>query len=229
MNRRFLKHFRIVAICHVGLVVIMLTTSAWTGLFESKTEDSPAMEFIIAVEGPPVPRGKLNVIEPAKDTVPDQNESKVEAINSNTGKKQKIEKGRKITRPVNAVRGGGGAVKSNLTPAEIDKFMKMGAKMGDHTFIPDDEDVRCKAIIKNAMDEAWNQPSKDDTGDVFAEATIGLSRNGRVTWRKLTKKSGNNLFDETVMQAVNSVEVIENLTPAFLDKYREAKVTFKYE
>jgi len=235
MNRRFLKYLKIVASCHIGLVVVLLTTSGWTGIFDRKQEETTRMEFCIAVEGAPVPHGVMNFVEPVKEKKKppaDPGESTLASIKSDTGswKKKTIEISRKkIVRSVDKPRGGGGAPRTNLSPEQIKRFLAEGARMSDHDYIPDDDEVRCKAIIKNTMDEAWNQPSKEDTGDVSAEATIGLSRDGRVTWRKLSKKSGNALFDESVMQAVTSVEAIQHLTPGFLDKFHEAKVTFKFE
>ncbi|MDD4871964.1 MAG: TonB C-terminal domain-containing protein [Kiritimatiellae bacterium] len=230
MNRRFLKYLRIVAACHFGALVVMLTTSGWTGLFHRTPDLIVPVEFVVEVPGEVVPHSKAPLLEPKQEESKGPDESNLDSLNIEPVKKKKnIERStKKITRIPGAA-GGGGAKKTNLTPEEIKRFLDMGAKASDHTSIPGDEEVRCFEIVRRTMYEAWNQPGTEDAGNAVAEITIGLSRDGGILWRKMSKKSGNAIFDESVMHGVNSVEFVEHLTPAFLDKHREIRITFKLD
>jgi len=214
------------------LLVIMLTTSGWTGIFSRTPDAVSQVDFTVEVVGEPVKNSTIpQDIVPKPPVEPDEPKEsnidnlKVEPVKKNKGVERSI---RKITR-VKGVTGGGGAKKTNLTPEQIRRFLDMGAKMSDHTSIPGDEEVRCFEIVRRTMYEAWNQPAAEDAGRAVAEVTVGLSRDGMVLWRKMSKKSGNALFDDSVMQGVNTVQYVEHLTPAFLDKFREIRITFKLD
>ena len=228
MNRRFVKYMKVVAVCHIAVLVAMLTTSGWTGFFHREPDMMQPVEFVVEVPGEPVKKSKMPVIEPDQknDESPNPDESKVDDIKVAPVKK-KIERSTKKVTRIPGAAGGGGAKKTNLTPEEIKRFLDMGAKASDHTSIPGDEESRCLAIIHRTMHDAWVQPSIEDAGNSVAEVTIGLSRDGGLLWRKMSKKSGKEIFDDSVMLGVNSVQYIEHLTPGFLDKFREIKITFK--
>lgn len=229
MNRRFVKYLRVVAACHIAVLVAMLTTSGWTGLFHRTPDMIQPVEFVVEVPGEPVKNSKMPVIEPEPrhDEPSQPDESNVDDIKVAPVKKKKIEKSTKKVTRIPGAAGGGGAKKTNLTPEEIRRFLDMGAKASDHTSIPGDEETRCLAIVHRTMYDAWVQPSVEDAGNAVAEVTIGLSRDGSILWRKMSKKSGNDIFDDSVMRGVNSVQYIEHLTPGFLDKFREIRIIFK--
>ncbi len=229
MNRRFVKYLKVVAACHVAVLVAMLTTSGWTGMFRRTAEMVQPVEFVVEVPGEPVKNSRIPVIEPetTHTAEPEKDESRVEDVKTAPVNKKKIERStKKITRVPGAA-GGGGAKKTSLSPEEIRKFLDMGARASDHTSIPGDEETRCLAIVQRTMDEAWVQPSIEDAGNSVAKVKIGLSRDGGVLWRKISQKSGNEVFDDSVIHAVNSVQNIDHLTPGFLEKFREIEITFK--
>jgi len=230
MNRRFIKCLRIVAAVHVGVLVILLTTSGWSGFFHKNPEAVPFVEFVVEVPGPPPPDKKQPVVidpEPESGKNKEPEKSDPDTLTLETKKKKVIEKStQKVTRPAQKAYGGG-ATKTTLTREQIRKFLEMGAKPSDHTSIPASEEVRCFEVVRRTMYDAWNQPSAEDAANAVAEVVIEISRSGKIISRKMTKKSGNDLFDDSVMLAVNSVQYVEHLTPAFLDKFREISITFK--
>ena len=229
MNKRFLKYLRIVTAAHVGLLVILLTTSGWSGLFSRPPDLVTPVDFLIEVPGDPIPNKKVSIVEPEPEQPKGEDESSIDSIKIDGKKSRKtIERStKKITRIAGG--GGGGAKKTSLTPEQIKKFLDMGAKASDHTSIPGDEETRCFAIVRQTMYDAWNQPSKEEAANAEADVMIGLSRDGTVLSRKMSRKSGNSVFDESVMQAVSLVQNVEHLTPSFLDKYRDIRITFKLE
>jgi len=225
-----MKYLKIVAVCHFGALVILLTTSGLSSMFNRTPEVVAPVEFVVEVPGDVVPNARIPQLDPVRDEIkePDKASSLDKLTTESKTPKTVIRSTKKITRVPGAA-GGGGAKKTNLTPDEIRKFLAMGAKASDHTSIPGDEQVRCFEIVRRTMYEAWNQPSSEDAGDAVADVTISLSRDGGVISRRMTRKSGNALFDESVMHAVNSVQYVEFLTPAFLSKYREIRITFRLE
>jgi outer membrane biosynthesis protein TonB len=115
-----------------------------------------------------------------------------------------------------------------LSEDQIRKLLAMGARPGERNIVPDEED-RCFEMIRRAFYDAWAQPSYDEVGNATAEVEVRLQKDGSIFGVRMTKKSGNNILDTTVMQAAMSVKRVDNLTPAFLGKFEEVTVIFKVE
>ncbi len=71
------------------------------------------------------------------------------------------------------------------------------------------------AHIYSVFYNAWKQPGTPALRP--AEVTISISPNGLITKRKLTGPSGDSTFDQTVMEAVNSVSILPRKPPPGYD------------
>lgn len=119
--------------------------------------------------------------------------------------------------------------KNDLTPEEIKKLLDMGAKPSDHTSVPGERE-RCLAIVKNKLYSAWRRPSLPPT-EVARPAvlTIHLGDNGFVTKYKITRSSGNNELDASVVSAARAVRRIPGLTSSFIKEFRTITIEFYLE
>jgi|GEM_PF-5038772 len=84
-------------------------------------------------------------------------------------------------------------------------------------------------LIYRTFYEAWSQPGRDEVGNSMATVTITLDRYGRITGRQLTQRSGVEIMDKSVMQAVMSVSRIDGLPPAFAADHPTIRIEFKLE
>lgn len=137
------------------------------------------------------------------------------------------------TKPTSGLPGGmpGGKAKAQtkpLTAEEIQRFLSLGAKMGETTSIPDDETIQLLRI-HDALFEAWQQPSAEEAGGRVVEVAITLREDGMILDRKLKRKSGNQVLDESVLKAVNSVPWIRGLPIDFVRRHKVVTIEFKVE
>ena len=102
-----------------------------------------------------------------------------------------------------------------LSEAEIARLLKMGARIGDTTSIPDDSQIALGAYynhVHERMYAVWQQPSQlKNLPGLQTVVTISVEPDGRITGRRKIRSSGNDLMDESVMKAVNSVKALRAL------------------
>ncbi len=114
-----------------------------------------------------------------------------------------------------------------LTPDQIRRLLADGVKPtaaggGDAGF------GWYLALVRNAMYEAWNQPSTlVGRRELTAQVTLRVQRNGFISGRQLSRASGNALMDQSVMQAAESVARLPELPPGFGGDYRDITVDFE--
>jgi len=84
------------------------------------------------------------------------------------------------------------------------------------------------ALVKQILYEAWNQPTTISLAAApLTEVVIRVERSGRIIQRKLYRPSGNVLMDQSVMQAVNSVDRLRPLPAEALGPYRDIVIQFE--
>lgn len=119
--------------------------------------------------------------------------------------------------------------KNDLTPEEIEKLLKMGAKPSDHTSVPGERE-RCLAIVYNKLYDAWRRPSLSPTEVAKpAELTIWLGDSGVIKKYKLTRSSGNRELDASIESAAKAVRRIPGLTSDFIKEYKTITINFVLE
>lgn len=102
-----------------------------------------------------------------------------------------------------------------LSEAEIARLLKMGARIGDKTSIPDDAQISLAAYFNHVherMYAVWQQPAQlKNLPGLRTEVSITVAPDGRITARSKTRSSGNDLMDDSVMAAVQSVKALRAL------------------
>jgi outer membrane biosynthesis protein TonB len=243
MNGEFRRYLRAVTLAHLGILAVLLLATGFRSVLQGKAEPVPALEFLVNVAteepeeepppspeppSPPPPEPKVKDIP---DVPPEPKPKAAEA--KETPKpaeppkppKKTIEVSRKkVTRPAGSTRA---KPEKRLSPAEIERLLAMGARPSNRTVIPESDELRCFAVIHDRFYEAWAQPSREEAGSRPAVATIRLLADGTVADRRLTSPSGNAIMDDSVREALNGVRAVRELSPEFLRKYREVKITFE--
>jgi TonB family protein len=82
-------------------------------------------------------------------------------------------------------------------------------------------------LIRRILYRAWHQPGALHGQGLASRVKIGLHRNGSIHSRKLIGASGNEVMDNSVMSAVNSVSRIPGLSPGFLTRHPTVTITFR--
>ena len=117
-----------------------------------------------------------------------------------------------------------------LSEAEIARLLKMGARIGDTTSIPDDSQIALGAYynhVHERMYAVWQQPSQlKSLPGLSTEVRITVAPDGRITGRTKVRGSGNELMDDSVMNAVNSLKALKAL-PVGFKKAVDIVVTFE--
>ena len=117
-----------------------------------------------------------------------------------------------------------------LSEAEIARLLKMGARISDTTSIPDDGQIALGAYynhVHERMYAVWQQPSQlKNLPGLRTEVSITVAPDGRITARTKTRGSGNELMDDSVMKAVNSLKALRQL-PAGCRRPVDISITFE--
>jgi len=234
MGRRFSKTFKVVAIVHAVLLLLIFSRSGIVRLLESEPELVIPVEFVVDVS-PAMPDvgdvlPDIPEPEPIPETIPEppapipepDPAPNTEPPKPKPPKRKKIKvSNKRITRSSNSNR----PKQTRLSAAEIKKLLAQGARPGDYTSVPD-ENARCLAMIKKTLDAVWDQPSAEAAGDSVAVLQIKLSGNGRVSGGKLTRKSGNAALDNSVLRIAGNVRRIPGLTPNFIRRHPSVTISF---
>lgn len=225
MSPRFFHYLKIVAAVHVVIAVVAITVSSWRGCLRKKDAAPLPVEFI--VEAPRVaatPELPPEKILPPKLPDPVKPPSKPDKPKKPRPRK-KIKVSDKIVE-----RRTGPPPKKPMSDKKIKELLSKGAKLGDHTSIPDDE-ARCLARIHDVLYTAWiDRPSAVDVGDAVSKVRFDLTGDGSIKAREMVKKSGNPTMDSSVMKAANAVVRITGLSAAFLDRHdHNVTVSFRLE
>ena len=117
-----------------------------------------------------------------------------------------------------------------LTEAQIAALLLKGARISDTTSIPSDNQVSLGAYynhVHERMYAVWQQPSQlKNLPGLRTEVSITVAPDGRITSRSKVRSSGNDLMDDSVMKAVNSLKALRQL-PAGCRNPVDITVTFE--
>jgi TonB family protein len=194
------------------------------------------VEFTVSVPPPPAP----DVVEPPKPEPPPPPEPKddIAVPEKKPEVKPKPPEPPKPPAPPKDIRQTNRIVRKNAPPpkdkplseAEIARLLKMGARLGETTSIPDDSQIALGAYFNHVherMYAVWQQPSElKSLPGLHTEVTITVAPDGRITGRTKTRGSGNELMDDSVMKAVNSIKALRAL-PAGHRKPVDIAITFE--
>ncbi len=140
----------------------------------------------------------------------------------------KIEKGKRVNKPVvkSTVKP---KEKQTLTDEEIKKWLGKRVKIGDTTSLPKNDLSLNYSIIKNALYDAWNQPSRETAGFRPAEVAFRIGPGGRILNPRLETSSGSPTFDQSALDAVRRVGSIPDLSAAFLNQFKNQDLVIEFQ
>ena len=142
--------------------------------------------------------------------------------------KPKIEKGKRINKPVvkSTVKP---KEKQTLTDEEIKKWLGKRVKIGETTSLPQNDLSLNFSLIKNALYDAWNQPSREAAGIRPAEIAFSVGPGGRIQNPRLQTSSGSAAFDQSALDAVRRVGSIPDLTAEFINHFKGQDLTIEFK
>lgn len=227
MKTRFWRYFILVAIIHIVLLAGYMLISGCHRMVKRKPMVMMPVEVMVA------PPHKTTVAPPVVKTPPDIIPAPIRKPKPKPVKKPKskpVKKPKPKPAPVKVsrkrvVRNTDKRPKKILTSKEIIERLKNDIKVTDTKYNPNANAVDF-AKVKNALYNAWNQPSREEAGGITVRAEITFAINGSIIGRKLVKSSGNVILDQSVMNALNSVQKINGLSVGFTKKHKKVVISF---
>ena len=228
----FRKQFKISAIVHVLLVVILIVLS-----FAVKCQIKKRPREMITYVDLQVAMPDTPVIQPVEEVKMPESKPEPKPVPEKVPeppKKEKpvLKKPSEIKKSTKKIKKNNTPVKKEpeLTPEEIKKLLAAGARVSDKTVIPEETEIPSwyYALVRQTMYEAWTQPgSLAATAGMVTTVMIHVQRNGTITSRMMMRSSGNALMDESVMKAVNAVSQLKPLPSSF--KGSSVDITIEFE
>jgi TonB family protein len=192
----------------------------------SGVEEEPPPQPKPEVKPSPAPPKPDDIVQPKPKPKPKPKpeqkkpEPKKEPPKKEPPKKPEIKKGKKVTRKIDS------PVKpkerQTLSDAEIDKWLKNKARIGERTSLPKNEISLNASILKNSLYDAWMPPPKSASGMRPAVIVFGISSDGRLTSPRVETSSGSAAYDESCLDAVRRVGRVAGLSATFIREYGTA-------
>lgn len=220
MNSRFVRYLKIVTVVHVVILFLLCVLPGFRALFRKKPEVMIPVEFMVQT-GAVEQKQDVEIQQKKEEKKPPVEKKKTEPVK----KKEKLLKPEEIKKSnVRTVKGKKKQT-NTLSQEEIAKRLAAGAIEGDRNTMPNDEE-RCLAIVHRALYDAWIQPGREEAGDAVTGIEIRLSADGNVAGRRIVNPSGNDIMDNSAMQAANAVKRIPGLSAGFLERHKFIIVVF---
>ena len=232
MKREFQRRSLKLSLALHGTALVLMLTVPWVlRACERHRPNEKLMfvDFTVSVPPPPAPETP----EPPKPEPP-----KPEPKDDIAVPDKKPEAKPKPPEPPKSIKQTNRVVRKNapipkdkpLSAAEIERLLKMGARIGDTTSIPSDSQIALGAYynhVRERMYAVWQQPSQlSSLPGLSADVRISVAPDGIISSRTMTRSSGNGLMDDSVMKAVNSVKALRQL-PAGYKRPVDITITFE--
>lgn len=215
MKKRLVCNTLISTAVHVAIVAVLLVISI---VSFHRTRPTPR-EITTFVEL--VPAIDSASSSPKSDEIPEP--PKKEPKTPPTKKKRKIEVSKKqVKRTVSPDH-------HKLTRNDISKMLGKDAQLR----IPFSADTELPfawylSRVRTIMYKAWQQPSAlSGKSGLITRVMIRVQRDGQITQRKMIRSSGNVLMDTSVMNAVKSVNRIQELPAGFGNAHKDITIDFE--
>ena len=244
MNGRFLHYLQVSMAAHVLAAVVVFCGILFASCSLSRPPESREIVFTVdtmpTIEGdrmgeaaPPEPEPEqkplpepLREIRPEPEKKPAPQPEKGIVLTPDHKPDKKPTAGKAVPVEVNRTKVTRQAVQSPrrghfnpLSAAEIRRLLALGATPGTQTVIPAEED-RCKLMVRNALYDAWEPPSKQDAGRAAALVRLWFADGGRILRWRLERASGVPVLDDSVNQVFDRVQDVPGLSVAFLREFR---------
>jgi TonB family protein len=220
--RPFLRNLVWVTAVHVAVLVGLIIASCFSGCARHTAEMFVPVDFVIEApdDGPAGPQTappeedeeevKLPSDQPPRQAAKEPREIKVS--------RTKVSRTRDSAKPRTA----------KLSREEFERLLAKGARVGDYTSIPSDEQWGFETI-RRTMYGAWLQPSTAEAGDAAVDVELRLAPDGTVLSSRIVKRAGRPAMDDSVEKAVRLVRRIEGLPQGFAERHEVVTVCFRLE
>ena len=243
---RYFKSSILSIVLHVAVIGGLLFYTAIRGCLFKK-QKVEIVDFTIAVdpveEEPPPSESKVEspkskVPEPKKDDIalpkkekpkPEPPKPKPKPEPPKKKDPPKIEKGKRVTKKPVVKSPVKPKEKQTLTDEEIRKWLGKRVKIGETTSLPQNDLSLNFSLIKNALYDAWNQPSRETAGNRPAEVAFRVGPGGRIQNPRLQTSSGSAAFDQSALEAVRRVGSIPDLSAEFLNQFRNQDLVIEFK
>ena len=136
----------------------------------------------------------------------------------------KVEKGPRVTKPAPPPPTSPKTPPSPraLTEEEIARWLdgRKPVNPGERTSSPQSDFTRDQILIRETLFKVWVQPAREMAGFRPAEAIFNVGPDGRIRNPRLQTSSGNSVFDQSVLDALQRAGTIPSLSPEYLREYR---------
>lgn len=83
--------------------------------------------------------------------------------------------------------------------------------------------------VRARMYDAWLQPSGLAATGLSVEAEIRVAKDGRITKRQITRRSGNSTMDSSVQRALDEVDKLSPLPSSVREAYTDIPILFQLD
>ena len=226
------RGFKMSLALHAAVLALMLV---WPLLFRACNRSKPVeqltfVQFTVSIPPPPAPETAETPEPPKPD--PSDDVKLPDPLKPPETKKPEPPKPPKDVRQTNrVVRRNAPLPKDKpLSEAEIKRLLEKGAVFGETTVVPDADQIMDGAYFNHVherMYAVWQQPAQlKNLPGLRTEVHIVVEPGGKITGRTQTRSSGNELMDQSVMKAVNSVTALRPL-PAGRKKPVDIGIVFE--
>ena len=248
---RYFKSSILSIVLHVVVIGGLLFYTAIRGCLFKK-QKVELVEFTIAVdpveeEPPPAPKEPEPTPQPKPDPKPKPDDIALQKKKPDPPKKKpdppkeqkkpeqkkpekpKIEKGKRVTKKPVVPSTVKPKEKQTLTDEEIRKWLGKRVKVGETTSLPQNDLSLNFSLIKNALYDAWNQPSRETAGNRPAEVAFRVGPGGHIQNPHLQTSSGSAAFDQSALEAVRRVGSIPDLTAEFINQFKGQDLVIEFK
>ncbi len=234
----FSRTFLVSATAHGGLLAVLVLTSLFQGCL-TRPRPREIIAYIDLQAGPPassvdVPDAlpdppKPEAVEPAPEPPKDIPDDIAKAKPKPKPEPKKIEVSKTRVRRDQVTPQ---PQKSKLKPPtaeEIRRMLASGAPFSGGSARGDpDLAAWYYALVRQAMYDAWVQPGGlSASAGLSVDVEIRVMRDGSITRRQITRRSGHGLMDDSVQRAIDQVSRLRPLPDQFSGPYRDITVTFE--
>jgi colicin import membrane protein len=225
LDPRFRHYLKLSTVAHFAVILLLILAPlvvSWD-LRRKNREIMMEIEFTVALPEPEAPSPvQKEIREEPKPPEPDKADIPEPAPEKKAKPEVKVSK-KLIKRPPAPKPKG-----PTLSAEEIKKLLAAGAKISDHTSVPDNYwEIGYYNQVRERMYNAWTPPpTLSGRSGVSTEVTIRVLRDGTIGRRTMTRSSGNRDMDDSVMLAVNAVTVLKPLPPQFPGPYKDIPIEF---
>lgn len=198
-------------------------------------EAKPVEEVKAEPEKTPPPPPKTDDIALQKKPEPKKPEPKKPEPKKEEPKKPerpKIEKGKRVTRKPPPIKSTvKPKEKQTLSDEEIKKWLdkRVPIRAGETTSLPTSDYGLYLSIIKQALYDAWDQPSRETAGTRPAQVAFDIGAGGRISNPRVVSSSGSAAFDASALEAVRRTGSISGLSADFIRECGRGGIVIEFQ